>query len=176
MEALAFSEISGGSKSGSLATFAASRRALWKFEARQTLVRSPPVLPQPEGFLASTDDTLRSGRGAAIAADDPAVGFDHWIRVATWGRNHESTKLMRRGGSAGRIVVTVVAAAAVVTVLSAANAPSRRVQVGTLTCSLSAGIGLSLAIIGDVLFAGGGRSTDLPDESLSGVCCAIIMG
>src|SRR5271169_1435835 len=47
-----------------------------------------------------------------------------------------------RGESAGRIVTTVVAAAAVVSVLNAADAQSRRVQVGTLTCSLSVGIGL----------------------------------
>ena len=47
-----------------------------------------------------------------------------------------------RGESAGRIVTTAIAAAAVVSVLNAADAQSRRVQVGTLTCSLSVGIGL----------------------------------
>ena len=52
------------------------------------------------------------------------------------------TRPMRRGESGGRLVTTVVAAAAVVSVLSAAESQSRRIQVGTLTCSLSAGIGL----------------------------------
>ena len=48
-----------------------------------------------------------------------------------------------RGESAGRIVTTVIAAAAVgLSISSAADAQSRRVQVGTLTCSLSVGIGL----------------------------------
>jgi Protein of unknown function (DUF992) len=52
------------------------------------------------------------------------------------------TKPTSLGKSAGRIVTTVVAAGAVVSVLNVADAQSRRVQVGTLTCSLSAGIGL----------------------------------
>jgi hypothetical protein len=51
-------------------------------------------------------------------------------------------KLTSRGESAGRIVTTVVAAAAVVSALNATDAQSRRVQVGTLTCSLSLGVGL----------------------------------
>src|SRR5271154_5176046 len=49
-----------------------------------------------------------------------------------------------RGESAGRIVTTVLAAAAVITVLNAADAQSRRVQVGTLTCSLSVGLDVGL--------------------------------
>jgi hypothetical protein len=52
------------------------------------------------------------------------------------------TKPTSQGETAGRIVTTVVAAAAVVFVLDAADAQSRRVQVGTLTRSLSVGIGL----------------------------------
>ncbi len=52
------------------------------------------------------------------------------------------TKPTSRCESADRIVTTVIAAAAVVSVLSATDAQSRRVEVGTLTCSLSVGIGL----------------------------------
>ena len=72
-----------------------------------------------------------------------------------------------RGESAGRIVTTVVAAAAVVSVLNAADAQSRRVQVGTLTCSLSASIGLIVGSQRNVscLFRG---VPGEPDEAYTG--------
>ena len=51
-------------------------------------------------------------------------------------------EVMTRGGSAGSAVTILVAAVMVVAALSTAGAQSSRVQVGTLTCSLSSGIGL----------------------------------
>jgi len=51
-------------------------------------------------------------------------------------------KVMTRGGRAGSAVTILVAAVIIVAALSTAGAQSSRVQVGTLTCSLSSGIGL----------------------------------
>ena len=51
-------------------------------------------------------------------------------------------RVMTLASSAGSAVTILVTAAVIVTILGTADAQSRRFQVGTLTCSLSSGIGL----------------------------------
>ncbi len=76
-------------------------------------------------------------------------------------------KVMTQAVSAGFAMAAFVATAGIVTVLNTAEAQPRRVQVGTLTCSLSSGVGLVVGSQRNVscLFAG---VRGEPDDAYTG--------
>ena len=75
------------------------------------------------------------------------------------------TKLRRKRSQAASSVATIIVAAAVAA--SASNAESRRIQVGTLTCSFSASIGLVVGSQRNVSCMFRGTSGE-PDEPYTG--------
>jgi uncharacterized membrane protein len=106
-------------------------------------------MAQP-GLKLRYTDASESAENLAIAASEAAT----MTLTKPWRRN--------KGAS---FIATIVIAAAVAA--SAANAESRRVQVGTLTCSLSASVGLIVGSQRNVscLFRG---APGEPDEPYTG--------
>jgi len=82
-------------------------------------------------------------------------------------RTRETRSLMRWSRKARCIATIVAVGAAVVPALCAADAQARRVQVGALTCSLSAGVGLIVGSQRNVSCLFRGRTGE-PDEPYTG--------